>query len=71
VRQEDLFVLLRRQPVPALRLHLTGGMIFDIPNLAEAVITRSTIELLLPRVGDRDREAVINLLHVTWIEVIS
>jgi hypothetical protein len=71
VRQEDLRLLLDRQPSPVLRLHLTGGMVFDIPDPEQVVVTRSTVELLLPPEAGRDREAVISLLHITWVEVIT
>jgi hypothetical protein len=69
MRQEDLQNLLRRLPCPLLRLHLTGGRTFDIQDPEQAVVTRSTVELLLP--GEKDREAVLSLLHIIWVEVIS
>ena len=71
MRVEDLRVLLLRQPCPLLRLHLTGGMIFEIRDPDQVVWTSSTVELLLPPDDTRDREAVISLLHITWVEVVS
>ena len=71
MRPEDLRQLLQRQPCPVLRLHLTGGMIFDIRDPEQVVVTRSTVELLLPPDGTHDREAVISLLHVVWVEVVT
>jgi hypothetical protein len=54
-----------------LRLHLTSGMIFEVRDPEQAVLTRSTIEILLPPDGSHFREAVISLLHITWVEVVS
>lgn len=71
MRQEDLRIILRRQPCPVLRLHLTGGISFDIHDPEEVVLTRTTVELLLPPQNSREREAVISLRHVVWVEVIT
>ncbi len=71
MRTEDLTLLLRREPPPLPRLHLTGGTTFDIQDPDQAFLTRSTVELLLAPEGGREREAVINLLHVVWVEVIA
>lgn len=69
MRQEDLRTLLKRRPCPRLRLHLTGGRTFDILDPDEAVVTRSTVQLLMPR--EKNREAILSLLHIIWVEVIS
>jgi hypothetical protein len=69
VRPEDLRFLLQRDPCPLLRLHLTGGRTFDIQDPKGAVVTRSTVELLIP--GEKNREGVISLLHIIWVEVVS
>lgn len=71
MRSEVLEILLRRDPCPVLRLHLSNGTTFDIRDSELAVVTRSTVELLLPPDGDNHREAVINLLHIIWVEVLS
>lgn len=71
MRESDLKALLRRQPCPRLRLHLTGGEVFDIDDPDLVVLSRSTIELLLPPEDRKTREAVISLLHIVWVEVIS
>ena len=46
--QDDLLLLFQRQPKPVFRLHLTGGMIFDIRDSDQVVVTQSTIEVLFP-----------------------
>jgi hypothetical protein len=71
MRYIDLFRLMQREPCPRLRLHLTGGLTFEISDPDEVVLDRSTVELLLPSEQGLDREAVINLLHIVWIEVLS
>lgn len=69
MRPNDLRIFLNRIPGPRLRLHLTGGRTFEIQDFDLVVITRSTVELLIP--DETDREAVISLLHIVWVEVIS
>jgi len=68
---EDLSVLLLRRPCPLLRLHVTGGQVFEISDPDLVVLTRTTIEVLLPQESEQLQEAVINLLHVVWIEVVE
>ena len=70
MRAEDLRRLLRREPCPLLRLHVTGGMVFEITDPDLAVVGRSTVELLLPPGDTGEREAIINLLHIIWVEVL-
>lgn len=69
MREDDLKPLLARSPCPRLRLHLTGGLIFDITDPDLVVLDRSTIQLLMP--NEPNREAIISLLHIIWVEVIS
>jgi hypothetical protein len=69
VRPEDLRLLLQRFPCPLLRLHLTDGRTFDIQDPEEVVVTRSTVELLIP--GEKNREGILSLLHIIWVEVVS
>jgi hypothetical protein len=70
MRQQDLEILLRREPCPRLRLHMTGGQIFEISDPDQVVMSRTTVELLLPPGEEGEREAVINLLHIIWIEIL-
>ncbi len=71
MRADELELLFRRQPCPLLRLHLTSGMTFEIHDPDQVVVTRSTLQLLLPAEGFQEREAVISLLHIVWIEVVA
>jgi len=71
MRTEVLENLLNREPCPLLRLHLSNGLTFDIQDRELAVVTRSTVQLLLPPAASRPREAVINLLHIIWVEVLT
>jgi len=71
MRQEDLRRLLERTPCPKLRLHLTNGTVFEINDPDMVVLGRGTVELLLPPDATGEREAVISLLHIIWVEVIT
>jgi hypothetical protein len=71
MREDELHRLLRRDPVPLLRLHLTGGATFDITDPDLVYLSHSTVQLLLPRQHNQMREAVISLLHIVWVEVID
>jgi hypothetical protein len=70
MRAENLQRLFNRTPCPRLRLHLTSGTTFEINDPDLVVLGRSTVELLLPPDDAGEREAVINLLHIIWIEVL-
>jgi hypothetical protein len=48
MRLEEIEALLQRQPCPLLRLHATGGHVFEIRDPAEAVMDRHKAEILLP-----------------------
>jgi hypothetical protein len=71
MRSEVIRRLLGRDPCPRLRLHMTGGTLFEIHDPDLVVLGRSSIELLLPPDETGEREAIINLLHVIWVEVLS
>jgi len=70
MRQRDLELLIQRVPCPRLRLHLTGGIVFEITDPDLVVLGSSTVELVLSPSNEGEREAVINLLHIIWIEVL-
>ncbi len=67
---DDLFRLLQRQPCPRLRLHLTTGLTFDIDDPDLVVVGPSAVELLLPPGDAGEREAVISIQHIVWVEVL-
>jgi hypothetical protein len=71
MRAAVLTELLQRQPCPLIRLHLSNGAVFDIRDPDLVVIRRSTVDLLLPPDGPSQREAVINLLHIIWVDIIT
>ncbi len=70
MRREVLTQLLQRDPCPILRLHISNGTVFEILDPDLAVITRSTVELLLSTDSGEQNEVVVNLLHIIWIEVL-
>ena len=69
--RQDLELLLHRVPCPRLRLHMTGGITFEITDPDLTVLGRSSVELVLSPSNEGEQEAVINLLHIIWIEVLS
>jgi hypothetical protein len=70
MRHEDLEILLRREPCPRLRLHMTSGEVFEIEDADSVFFGRSTVEILLPRSDEGEREAILNILHIVWVEVL-
>jgi hypothetical protein len=71
MRPDVLKKLLQREPFVALRLHLSSGVFFDIRDPELVVVTRSTVELLFSADDGKRREAIINLLHIHWVEVLE
>lgn len=71
MRSDDIDALFQRRPAPLIRLHVTGGQIFEISDPDLVVLGRSAIELILPPDGRSGREAVISLVHIIWAEVVS
>jgi hypothetical protein len=71
MRPDDLRELLREQRFVPLRLHVTGGMAFEVRHPEMAQVTRSTVGIDLPQLGGIDRRATVALLHITWVEVMS
>lgn len=67
----DLYNLLDRDPCPILRLHMIGGMTFELRDPDAVVVGRDCVEVLLPRDGSNLRDAVINLDNILWIEVLT
>jgi hypothetical protein len=71
MRPNELRELLRQQPFVPLRLHVTGGMVFEVRHPEMAHVTRSTVRIELPQLGGVDRVATIALLHVNRVEALS
>jgi hypothetical protein len=71
MRPDVLRALLQQQPFPLLRLHLTDGTVLDLTHPDMAVVTRSAVEITLPTGPSGEREAVIALVHIVWVEVIA
>lgn len=70
MQQQDLEHLFRRQPCPRVRLHLSNGQLFEITDPDLIVLNFSTVEILLPPGETAEREAIIDLAHIVWIEVL-
>ena len=70
MRREDLLELLRQQPFMPFRLHLSDGTRFEIRHPDMAIVGRSTMAVSLTPDATGERQAIIALLHVMWIEVV-
>jgi hypothetical protein len=60
--------LLKRKPFLPFRLHLTNGLTFEVTNAELATVGRRVLTLSLPPEGDIEKEAIISLMHIIWIE---
>jgi hypothetical protein len=49
---------------------MTGGEVFEIEDADSVFFGRSTVEILLPRSDEGEREAILNILHIVWVEVL-
>jgi hypothetical protein len=70
MRSDDFREHLEREPFQSFRVHLSSGAFFDIRHSQMAQVTRSTLHIALPLEGDRQRFAIIALVHIVWLEVL-
>jgi len=70
MRSPDIREYLQRRPFQPFRVHLSTGAFFDIRNPQMAAVGRSAVTISLPLEGDRQRFAVIDLVHIVWFEVV-
>jgi hypothetical protein len=68
MRPNDLHVLLRQKPFLPFRLYLSNGTVFEISHPDRALVGRSTVTISLPSEQSVERQAIIALLHIMWIE---
>jgi hypothetical protein len=71
MRGNDLHQHLGQRPFRPFRLHLTDGTVFDVPHPDLAVVGRATLTITLPPALGLHREAVIDLLHIMWLEALA
>jgi hypothetical protein len=73
MRASDLQEELKRQPFRPFRLYLTDGTAFDVAHPELAVVSHSAVRLRLPpALGlGLERDALIDLLHIMWLEVLN
>lgn len=69
MRPDDLREHLERVPFQPFRVHLSSGAFFDIRHSQMAYVSRNTLHIAFPVDGERQRFAVIALVHIVWIEV--
>ena len=70
MRPEDLRRLQRQRPFRPFRLHLTSGYILDVRQPGVISIGRATVTVLLPPESAGEREALVPLGQIAWVEVL-
>ena len=70
MRPDDLREQLERRPFEPFRVYLSNGVFFDIRKPHMASVMRSTLHIALPLEGDKQRFAVVALVHIVWLEVL-
>ena len=71
MRASDLREQLKRQPFRPFRLHLTDGTVVDVAHPELALVSHASVRISLPPALDLERDAVIDLLHIMWLEVLN
>lgn len=67
---DDLREILSYEPFRFLRFHLSDGTIILIDHPDMAMLGQSAITLGLPPEEDDEREAVVPLSSIDWVEVV-
>jgi hypothetical protein len=71
MRAPELTELLRRRPFVPLRIHLTGGQIYDIRHPDMVILMRQRVDFGVqpdPATGVVERVERVSLVHVVRIE---
>jgi hypothetical protein len=63
--------LLKPEIFVPLRFHLTNGITFEVKNPVLVSVGRRSLTLSLPPEGGFQREAIISLMHIIWIEKMT
>ncbi len=69
MRPEEIRDLLRQRPFQPFRVHLVNGTIFEVHHPDFGIVRQSTLQLMLPPEQEKEREALIALRHILWIEI--
>lgn len=67
---DDLLEILSYEPFRRLRFHLADGTIIEINHPDMAMLGQTAVKLGLPPEEDDEREAVVPLSSINWVEVI-
>jgi hypothetical protein len=63
--------LLKPETFVPLRLHLSNGITFEVKNPALVSVGRRSLTLSLPPEDGFERDAIISLMHIIWIEKMT
>lgn len=70
MEHEDLHEILRLEPFRLLRFHITDGTVIEVDHPDMAMLRPTAIVLSLPSDDAGDRDAVVPLSSIVWVEVI-
>jgi hypothetical protein len=71
MRASDVREQLGHKPFRPFRLHLTDGTVFDISHPDLALVFHAVVKIGLPPALGLERDAVIDLLHIMWLEILG
>lgn len=70
MEHEDLHEILSLEPFRLLRFHISDGTVIEVDHPDMAMLRPSVIVLSLPSDDAGDRDAVVPLSSIVWVEVI-
>lgn len=73
MRQHEIRDAIRKQPFQPFRIHLSNGQVFDIRHPEFALLTRSSVHVVVPETDNGEFDHVIqcDLIHVVAMEQIN
>ena len=75
MRRDEFNGLLERQPFQPFKLHLTGGMTFDVRHPELAILGQASVLLRVPRhelpLPLAMRRVIVVLIHIVYVDFIE
>ena len=73
MRQQEVQDVLRKEPFQPFRIHLSNGETYDVRHPELALLTRSSVHVVVPSSDQKDTDRVVqcDLLHVAVMEPID
>lgn len=70
MRPDEVRDYLKQRPFQPFRIHLSSGAFFDIRQPELVAVSPSALSIGLPVEGERQRFAIVALVHIVWLEVL-